>query len=120
EGLGIIPGQVVRLPDGLKIPHIGWNQVHQKTSHRLFEGVPDESNFYFVHSYVARPDDPSWTVGETDYGIAFSSVLAKGNVVATQFHPEKSAVDGLQVYRNFARWALAAREASPKVAIESI
>jgi len=120
ECLGIIPGQVVRLPDGLKIPHIGWNQVRQRTPHRIFEGLPDDANCYFVHSYAAQPDDPSWTIGETDYGGPFSSVLAKGNVVATQFHPEKSAVDGLQIYRNFARWAVEAREASHKVAVESV
>ena len=107
ECLGIISGQVKRLPPGQKIPHMGWNQVRQKASHPVFDGIPDEANFYFVHSYYAAPDDKSLVVGETDYGLPFCSVLARGNLVATQFHPEKSGEVGLRVYDNFIRSALA-------------
>ena len=112
ECLGIIPGRVRKLPlegKDLKIPHMGWNQVKQKKSHPIFEGVPDNSNFYFVHSYYAEPDDKSLVIGETDYGIPFCSVLARGNLVATQFHPEKSGDLGLKIYDNFIKLALGAR-----------
>ena len=105
ECLGIIPGRVRRLPSGLKIPHMGWNQVKQKVSHPVFNGIPDKANFYFVHSYYAEPEDSSLVVGETDYGIPICSVLAKDNVVATQFHPEKSGELGLRMYDNFLRLA---------------
>lgn len=105
ECLGIVPGSVRRLPDGLKVPHMGWNQVLQRSAHRIFEGIPDGANFYFVHSYVVVPDDPRLVIGTTDYGGLFTSVVGFDNVVATQFHPEKSAAHGLQVYRNFVRWA---------------
>jgi glutamine amidotransferase len=105
--LGVVPGRVVRLPDGLKIPHMGWNQVTQRSPDPLFEGIPDQANFYFVHSYVAVPDDPAAVIGATDYGVEFASVLRAGNVVATQFHPEKSADAGLAFYRNFTRWVRA-------------
>ena len=110
ECLGIIPGRVARLPEGLKVPHIGWNQVRQRRAHLLFAGIPDEANFYFVHSYVVVPDEPGTVVGTTDYGVEFTSVVACDNVVATQFHPEKSAAFGLTMYRNFARWVQAAAE----------
>ena len=106
--LGVIPGQVRKLPPGLKIPHMGWNQVKQKTSHPIFEGIPDEANFYFVHSYYAEPDDSSLVAGETDYGIPFWSIVARGNLVATQFHPEKSGEFGLKMYDNFIKFALRA------------
>ncbi len=105
ECLGIIPGRVRRLPSGLKIPHMGWNQVKQKVSHPVFNGIPDKANFYFVHSYYAEPEDSSLVVGETDYGIPICSVLARDNVVATQFHPEKSGELGLRMYDNFLRLA---------------
>ena len=105
ECLGIIPGRVRRLPSGLKIPHMGWNQVKQKVSHPVFNGIPDKANFYFVHSYCAEPEDSSLVVGETDYGIPVCSVLVRGNVVATQFHPEKSGELGLRMYDNFLRLA---------------
>jgi glutamine amidotransferase len=104
ECLGVIPGRVVRLPEGLKVPHIGWNQVDQRQPHRVFDGIPDGANFYFLHSYVVRPDDPAMVLGTTAYEIEFVSVVARGNVVATQFHPEKSASAGLRLYRNFAGW----------------
>jgi glutamine amidotransferase len=101
ECLGIFPGQVHKLPSGLKIPHMGWNQVKQKTKHPVFKGVPDEANFYFVHSYYAEPEDSSLVAGETEYGTAFCSVIARGNLVATQFHPERSGEMGLKIYENF-------------------
>ncbi len=109
ECLGVIPGRVRRLPSGLKIPHMGWNQVRQRVSHPVFEGIPDAANFYFVHSYYAEPDDKSLIVGETDYGIPMCSVIARGNLVATQFHPEKSGEFGLRMYDNFIKLALAAK-----------
>ncbi len=108
ECLGIIPGTVCRLPPGLKIPHMGWNQVRQKMSHPIFNGIPDEANFYFVHSYHVEPDDRSLVVGETEYGISICSVIAKGNLIATQFHPEKSGGLGLMIYDNFIKTALGA------------
>ncbi len=109
ECLDIIPGLVRKLPSGLKIPHMGWNQVRQKAPHPLFDGVPDKANFYFAHSYYAEPDDKSLVAGETEYGIPICSVIARGNLVATQFHPEKSGEVGLKIYGNFIRFALAAR-----------
>ena len=101
ECLGVIPGRVKKLPGGQKVPHMGWNNVRQTTSHPIFEGIPDESYFYFVHSYYPEPADPSVVIGETEYGVTFASVLARDNIVATQFHPEKSGEMGLQMYRNF-------------------
>lgn len=105
ECLGIVPGGVRKLPDGLKVPHMGWNQVQQRSAHRIFQGIPDGANFYFVHSYVVVPDDPRLIIGTTEYGDSFTSAVGFDNVVATQFHPEKSAAHGLRVYRNFVRWA---------------
>ena len=106
ECLGIISGQVRRLPSGLKIPHMGWNQVKQVGSHPIFDGIPNEANFYFVHSYYAEPVDKSLVVGETEYGIPICSVIARGNLIATQFHPEKSGQFGLRMYDNFIKLAL--------------
>jgi glutamine amidotransferase len=105
--LDIIPGRVKRLPPGLKIPHMGWNQVKQRSFHSIFNGIPDKANFYFVHSYYAAPDDKSLVAGETDYGIPMCSVIAKGNLVAAQFHPEKSGEFGLRIYQNFISLATA-------------
>jgi glutamine amidotransferase len=104
--LDIIPGLVKRLPAGQKIPHMGWNQVKQKRPHPLFAGIPDGANFYFVHSFYGEPADKSLVIGETDYGIAFGSAFARGNLMATQFHPEKSGDIGLRVYDNFIKLAL--------------
>lgn len=104
--LGIIPGRVKRLPPGLKTPHMGWNQVRQVKQHPVFEGIPDNTNFYFVHSYYAAPDDASVIIGETDYGVKFCSALARGKLVATQFHPEKSGEPGLRMYDNFLKSAM--------------
>lgn len=104
--LGVIPGKVQKLPAGLKVPHMGWNQVKQLKKHPVFDGIPDNSNFYFVHSYYPVPDDKSVVLGETDYGISFTSAVARGNLVATQFHPEKSGAMGLKFYDNFIKSAL--------------
>lgn len=99
--LNIIPGTVKRLPEGLKVPHMGWNQVRQRLSHPIFDGIPDETNFYFVHSYYADPDDKSVVAGTTDYGTSICSMIIKDNLIATQFHPEKSGSYGLRMYSNF-------------------
>ena len=112
-GLGLLPGQVVRFaldgqtqPDGsrFKVPQMGWNQVRQVRAHPMWQGVPDASYFYFVHSYFVEPSDPALSIGETDYGAPFCCAVAHENIFATQFHPEKSAVAGLQMYRNFVHW----------------
>lgn len=112
--LGLIPGTVRRLPGGQKVPQIGWNTVRIKNQHPLLEGVPDDSYFYFVHSYYVDPTDPADVVGETEYGVRFASIVSRGNVFATQFHPEKSAGIGLRVYRNFARLVSASAPAQPE------
>ena len=93
-------------PDGsrYKVPQMGWNRVHQSRPHALWAGVPDQSYFYFVHSYYARPAHPDESVGETEYGVRFTCAIARDNIFATQFHPEKSAQAGLQIYRNFVHW----------------
>lgn len=104
--LGIIPGSVRRLPQGQKIPHMGWNQVTQKVMHPLFDGIPDEANFYFVHSYYPDPDNAEIVAGTTEYGITWCSALIKDKLVATQFHPEKSGDNGLRMYNNFLKMAL--------------
>ena len=105
ECMGIIPGTVKKLPAGLKVPHIGWNQVKQMVRHPIFEDIPDESNFYFVHSYYAEPENITVVAGATEYGITLCSVLIKDNLVATQFHPEKSGTIGLRMYDNFLKMA---------------
>ena len=107
ECLGLIPGRVKKLPSGLKVPHMGWNQVRQQVSHPVFAGIPDDTNFYFVHSYYVAPDDASIVAGETEYGIPFCSMILQDNLVATQFHPEKSGENGLRLYDNFIKLALA-------------
>ncbi len=102
--LGIVSGACRRLPAGRKIPHIGWNQVSFKKEHPLFEGVQDNSHFYFVHSYYADPEDRSLVAGTTEYGVEFCSAAAWDSVVAVQFHPEKSGSVGLKIYENFVRY----------------
>ena len=104
ECMGIIPGRVKKLPGGQKVPHMGWNNVRQKRLHPIFDGIPDEAYFYFVHSYAPHPDDDAVVIGETEYGETFASVLARDNIVATQFHPEKSGEHGLRMYENFLGW----------------
>ncbi len=106
ECLGVVPGIVRRLGSGVKIPHMGWNQVKQRTVHPIFDAIPDEANFYFVHSYYADPDDTSVVAGTTDYGVSMCSIMIKGSLVATQFHPEKSGKYGLRMYSNFLQMAL--------------
>ena len=105
ECLGIIPGNVKRLPASLKVPHMGWNQVKQMNGHPIFKGIPDETNFYFVHSYYAEPEDKAVVAGSTEYGINMCSLLIKDNLIATQFHPEKSGEPGLRMYANFLKRA---------------
>jgi glutamine amidotransferase len=112
--LGLIPGKVKRLPGGQKVPQIGWNTVRIRRAHPLLEGVPDESYFYFVHSYYVDPTDLADVVGETEYGVTFASIVSRGNVFATQFHPEKSASIGLRIYRNFARVVASSAPARPE------
>jgi len=99
--LGILPGIVKRFPSKLKVPHMGWNQVTQKKQHLIYAGIPDNTDFYFVHSYYAIPGNASVVAGTTDYGTEFCSAVAIDNLIATQFHPEKSGHSGLQLYRNF-------------------
>ena len=112
-GLGILPGKVVRFQlegrlqaDGsrFKVPQMGWNRVRQARPHALWEGIADNAYFYFVHSYYVQPDDASLTFGETDYGAPFCCAVARDNIFATQFHPEKSAAAGLKLYQNFVHW----------------
>ncbi len=112
-GLGLLPGRVLRFElegrlqdDGsrFKVPQMGWNRVRQTRPHPLWDGVPDDAYFYFVHSYYAVPGDTAHTVGETPYGAPFTSAVARDNLFATQFHPEKSAEVGLRLYRNFVHW----------------
>ena len=109
--LDVIPGTVRRLPQGLKVPHMGWNQVKQRAKHPVFDGITDEANFYFVHSYYADPDDTSFVAGTTEYGLSMCSVVVKDNLVATQFHPEKSGNWGLRMYANFLKMALSGGKA---------
>ena len=111
ECIGAVPGSVKRLPAGLKVPHMGWNSVHLKRQHPVFQGIPDGSHFYFVHSYYAAPSDNESVAGVTDYGVPFCSIYAHRNVVATQFHPEKSGRVGLRVYENFVNFATTATPA---------
>ncbi|MFC5551950.1 imidazole glycerol phosphate synthase subunit HisH [Massilia aerilata] len=112
-GLGLLPGKVVRFQldgklqaDGsrFKVPQMGWNRVRQVRAHPLWDGVEDGAYFYFVHSYYAQPANPQDTIGEADYGGAYCCAVARDNIVATQFHPEKSAAAGLRLYRNFIHW----------------
>ena len=116
-GLALFPGEVRRFrlegrlqPDGsrYKVPQMGWNRVFQQAHdgqpHALWQGVPDGAYFYFVHSYHVQPADPRHTAGRTEYGASFTSAVARDNIFATQFHPEKSAEHGLALYRNFLAW----------------
>ena len=113
RGLGLLPGKVVRFQlegrlqsDGsrFKVPQMGWNRVRQARSHPLWQGIADDSYFYFVHSYYAQPANPDHAVGCTEYGDWFSCAVARDNIFATQFHPEKSAAAGLRLYKNFVDW----------------
>ena len=103
--LGLVPGRTRRLPDGLKVPHMGWNGVAFRRAHAVFDGVPANAQFYFVHSYYAEPKDEGLVAGITEYGIPFCSIVIRDNLVATQFHPEKSSTLGLRIYENFVNFA---------------
>jgi len=117
-GLDLFPGHVARFAGPgfagytapcdagtpLKVPHMGWNQVHQTRAHPLWQGIPDRAFFYFVHSYYVIPATPTLTIGESDYGLRFTCAVTQANIFAVQFHPEKSADAGLQLYRNFVHW----------------
>lgn len=111
-GLGIIPGEVLRFTDKVsddngvlyKIPSMGWNQVYQTKQHPLWKGIDDGSRFYFVHSYYVKPEQEADIAGETDYICRYTSVAARDNLFATQFHPEKSQHDGLALLKNFINW----------------
>ena len=103
EGLGFIAGRVRRFDDTkLVVPQVGWNQIRQRKAHSLFAGVEDDAFCYFVHSYYCEPASDDVIVGETDYGVQYASVVAKGNVCGVQFHPEKSQAVGLKMLANFA------------------
>jgi glutamine amidotransferase len=112
-GLGLLAGQVRRFPDAamhdaagvaLKVPHMGWNEVRQTDSHPLWSGIQDGARFYFVHSYYVEPAAPDVIAGATQYGISFTSAVARANIFAVQFHPEKSAAAGLRLLENFMHW----------------
>ena len=110
-GLGLFSGDVVRFQRDmqgvngqLKVPHMGWNRVRQSKPHALWEGVDDQSWFYFVHSFYVVPREKELITGETTYGGVFTCAVARDNIFATQFHPEKSAAAGLRIYENFTRW----------------
>lgn len=114
-GLGLVAGKVVGFGKGmadprckgrhLKVPHMGWNRVRMERPHPLWADIPDLSHFYFVHSFHAVADDPGMVVGSSDYGIGFTAAVARDNLFATQFHPEKSQRYGLRLLRNFVGWS---------------
>ena len=105
KGLGILPGEVLRIPDkeGLKIPHMGWNSLHLQNNGRLFQGIPEDTYVYFVHSYYLHAEEPEIVKAVTDYSTTIHASVEKGNVFACQFHPEKSSRYGLKILENFAK-----------------
>ncbi len=111
-GLGIVPGDVRRFPEPrgeaggerFKVPHMGWNRAHRARSHQLWNGIPEDAWFYFVHSYYLRPAREDMVMATTQHGLEFASAIARENVFAVQFHPEKSAEHGLRLLQNFLRW----------------
>ena len=103
--LDVLPGSVVRLPEGLKVPHMGWNRVDVARDHPALPEAISGQYFYFVHSYYADPTESSIVAGWTDYGVRFPSIVARDNLIATQFHPEKSGDVGLSIYSGFIKWA---------------
>jgi glutamine amidotransferase len=109
ECMGVFPGEIRRFVpgDGRKVPHMGWNTVAWTREHPVIEGIADGSAFYFLHGFYPDVADDTLALGRTEYGVDFASVVARGNVVATQFHPEKSSDSGLKLYENFVRWARA-------------
>jgi glutamine amidotransferase len=106
DALGLVPGLVDRLPegDGIRLPHVGWSTVTFRRQHPVFEGVKNNRDFYFVHSYGIRAEQDESCLAETTHGCAFASVVGRGNVVGFQFHPEKSHANGLKLLENFCRW----------------
>ncbi|MEE8150855.1 MAG: imidazole glycerol phosphate synthase subunit HisH [Nitrosomonadaceae bacterium] len=113
KGLGILPGKVIRFPNlsmvdtsgqKLKVPHMGWNQVHQSTEHPMWKGIAKNARFYFVHSYFVETADPEPVAGYSFYPFAFTCAVARDNIFAVQFHPEKSAMAGLTLLNNFVQW----------------
>jgi glutamine amidotransferase len=112
DGLGILPGRVRRFPSGmkdaagakLKVPHMGWNQVRQAMEHPLWAGIAKDARFYFVHSYFVDPADPALVAAWTEYPFRFASAVARANIFAVQFHPEKSQQAGLALLYNFVNW----------------
>ncbi len=106
RGLGVVPGHVRRFAlANLKVPHMGWNQVRWEQGSKFLEGIPSESYFYFIHSYYPESADAEWVVGSVEYGMRFPCIVSKGNLIATQFHPEKSHKAGLKIIENFVRYA---------------
>jgi len=103
EGLNLIPGEVVKLPPGLKVPHMGWNSLELRREHPVLDTIAPGSYMYFVHSYYARPEDPKTILATTSYGVEFPSIIAQGLIMGTQFHPEKSGKFGLKLLQNFVR-----------------
>ncbi len=103
QGLGLIPGRVVRFPAGLKVPQMGWNNVQIVREDPLLEGIPDNTYFYFVHSYYAVPDDEEVVIGFSEYGVRFPALVGQGQIWGAQFHPEKSSFWGLAVLKNFGK-----------------
>ena len=103
RGLGLLRGRVRRFADELVVPQVGWNQIRQRQAHPLLDGIADGAFFYFVHSYYCEPDEGDVILGETDYGVAYASVVARANLSGVQFHPEKSQAAGLRLLANFAR-----------------
>jgi len=106
RGLGVVKGKVVRFPEGtgLKVPHMGWNEVRQARPHPVWQGVPDGARFYFVHSYYPQPAQAALTAATCAYGVTFTCAVARDNIFAVQFHPEKSQNTGLQLLSNFVQW----------------
>ena len=112
ECLGLIPGSATLIPHGpgIKVPHIGWNTIHRVRDHRILSGIDDGASFYFVHSYVPAPQQESVVIATSDHGVIFPAIVALDNLVATQFHPEKSGRNGLRLLENFLQWQPTADE----------
>lgn len=111
QGLGVVPGTCERLPGGVKVPHIGWNTVAYPRKNQLFAGIPEDTAFYFVHSYVLSPKDPEAVIGVTEHGVPFAAAVQTGSAYAVQFHPEKSSAAGLMLLANFGQIVAQRRDA---------